>query len=51
MIKAMRAPDGNRALVERAWDSVKRRFNLELTVTANEDILKKLSTQSRKITC
>jgi L-malate glycosyltransferase len=50
MIKVMRQPDGNRALAERAWDSVKRRFNLELTVTANEDILKQLSAQSRKTT-
>jgi glycosyltransferase involved in cell wall biosynthesis len=50
MMRAMRQPDGNRALVERAWDSAKRRFNLELAVTANEDILKQLSAQNRKTT-
>jgi glycosyltransferase involved in cell wall biosynthesis len=48
MIRAMRQPDGNRALVERAWDSAKQRFNLELAVNANEDLLKQLSAQNRK---
>jgi glycosyltransferase involved in cell wall biosynthesis len=50
MIEALCQPDGNRALVERAWDFAKRRFNLELAVITNEHILKKLSAQSRKIT-
>jgi glycosyltransferase involved in cell wall biosynthesis len=50
MIRAMRQPDGNRALVERAWDSAKLRFNLELAVTANEDIMRQLSAQNPKTT-
>jgi len=48
MLQAMRQPDGNRALVERAWDSVKQRFNLELAVNANEEVLKQLLAQNRK---
>lgn len=47
MIEAIRAPDGHRALVERAWASVKRRFPIETTVAINEDILKQLFAQSR----
>lgn len=48
MIKAMRQPDGNRALAERAWNSVRRRFRLETTAAANEDILKQLCAENRK---
>lgn len=42
MIAAMRQPDGNRALAERAWASVKQRFPIEATAAANEEILKQL---------
>ena len=48
MLQAMRQPDGNRALVERAWDSVKQRFNLERAVNANEEVLKQLLAQNRR---
>jgi glycosyltransferase involved in cell wall biosynthesis len=42
MLNAQQQPDGNRALVARAWASAKQRFNLGQTVTANEAILKQL---------
>jgi glycosyltransferase involved in cell wall biosynthesis len=46
MIEAMRQPDDNRALVERAWASAKQRFSLELAASANEDILRQLCAQN-----
>ena len=48
MIEALERPDGNRALIERAWDSAKRRFNLEQAVAANEAILRQLVADPRK---
>jgi hypothetical protein len=50
MIEVLSQPDGNRALIERAWDSTKQRFNQELAVTGNENILKQLATQGRRTT-
>jgi glycosyltransferase involved in cell wall biosynthesis len=43
MLKAMREPDQNRALVSRAWKSTKDRFDVEQIATANENILKQLA--------
>jgi len=48
MFEAMRQPDGNRALMERAWASARQRFNLEQTVAANEAILQQLCAENRK---
>jgi len=47
MIEAMNQPDENRALVERAWNSVKQRFPMKMTTDANEDILKQLCAKNR----
>ena len=49
MIEALRQPDNNRALVERAWDFVRQRFRLETAVAAYETILKELCADNRKI--
>jgi glycosyltransferase involved in cell wall biosynthesis len=43
MLMAMREPDQNRALVSRAWQSAKDRFDVEQIATANENILKQLA--------
>ena len=42
MLRAMRQPDQNRALISRAWKSAKDRFDLEQIATSNENILKQL---------
>ncbi|HUC84398.1 MAG TPA: glycosyltransferase family 4 protein [Candidatus Acidoferrales bacterium] len=42
ILQAVRAPDGNQALVEHAWASAARRFNQEQAVTGNEAILQQL---------
>jgi glycosyltransferase involved in cell wall biosynthesis len=47
MLDAMRQPDHNRALAERAWASVARRFPLEATVFAYEEILRRLVAAER----
>jgi glycosyltransferase involved in cell wall biosynthesis len=46
--EARRQPDGNRALVERAWASAKQRFNLDQAVIANEAILQQLVEERRQ---
>lgn len=42
MLRALKAPDGNRELVEHAWASARHRFNEEQAVIGNEMILKQL---------
>ena len=42
IIKAMKQPDDNQALAERAWRSVHKRFRLEEVAKANEDIITRL---------
>ena len=42
MLRAMREPDQNRALISRAWKSAKDRFDVEQIATANENIIKQL---------
>jgi glycosyltransferase involved in cell wall biosynthesis len=42
ILRALRAPDGNQAMVEYAWASARRRFNEEQTVAANEAVLQAL---------
>ena len=42
MVLAMNEPTRNRAMVERAWASVSRRFRLEDAALANENILRDL---------
>jgi glycosyltransferase involved in cell wall biosynthesis len=42
ILRALNAPDGNRALVEHAWASSRKRFNEEQAVNGNEMILKQL---------
>ncbi len=44
MLEAVEHADRNRALVRRAWDTAKRRFNQEQAVNANEAILRQLLT-------
>jgi L-malate glycosyltransferase len=50
MMDAMRQPEGDRALAERAWACAKQRFPLEATVVANEAILKQLACARRGAT-
>ncbi|HTV39361.1 MAG TPA: glycosyltransferase family 4 protein [Candidatus Sulfotelmatobacter sp.] len=42
ILRAMRDPDQNRALISYAWKSAKDRFDLEQTAVSNENILKQL---------
>ena len=39
MLAAMNQPDGNRAMVERAWNSTRQRFLMETAANANEAVL------------